>query len=101
MPDLTKLLILATFAVLVGCNDRFDGGYRTGFADGLREGEKAEAEKAAAAERERRRRESLATARSVTTEVCGGGGVNFNGKHIRPGKTGCVRVFNDGTVQRY
>lgn len=56
MPDLTKLLILATFAVLVGCNDRFDEGYRTGFADGLREGEKAEAEKAAAAERERRRR---------------------------------------------
>ncbi len=37
----------------------------------------------------------------TTTEVCGGGGVNVDGRNYSSGKTDGVRVLSDGTVQRY
>ncbi|MFH2219457.1 MAG: thermonuclease family protein [Pseudomonadota bacterium] len=39
--------------------------------------------------------------KSVVTDVCGAKGFNVNGKHISSGPTGCVRVYSDGTFERY
>lgn len=87
---------------MTGCKDRFDEGYAAGYADGSAAGEKTGFEKAIAQrEAESRTIERYNSSTYVTTEVCGGSGVNVNGKHYPGGKTGCVRVLSDGTVQRY
>lgn len=89
---------LLLMSLLSGCNDRYEEGYAAGF----------QAAETAARVREsnslveqERYREPASPASEVTTEVCGGFGVDFNGRHITGGKTGCVRVFSDGRVQRY
>lgn len=104
MSATSPALLLTSFGVLVllaGCNDRYEEGYRMGYSEGRSAGY-AEAKKAAEEEQERRQRMTSAfSASSVATQVCGGGGVTVNGRHHSPGKTGCVRVLSDGTVQRY
>lgn len=91
-----------SLALVAGCNDRFDEGYAAGYNDGRVAGEKAALEKA---ERkgaaQRRSAETYRSTGYVTTEVCGCSGVTVNGKHYAGGKTGCVKVFSDGTAHRY
>jgi hypothetical protein len=36
-----------------------------------------------------------------STAACGGNGITLNGKHYSGGKTGCVKVYSDGRVERY
>lgn len=86
---------------LASCSDRFDEGYRSGYASGYSAGEQAGIEKALKKASEERRYNYEPSYSSSSTEVCGGGGVNVNGKHYSGGKTGCVRVMSDGTVKRY
>ena len=87
---------------IAGCKDHYDEGYAAGYADGSAAGEKIGLEKAMAQhDAESRAIENYAASPYVTTEVCGGSGVNVNGKHYAGGKTGCVKVFSDGTVKRY
>jgi hypothetical protein len=96
------LVLLVVMFAITGCKDRYDEGYAAGYADGTDAGEKIGYEKAQEQhETESRATESYYPSRYVTTEVCGGSGVNVNGKHYPGGKTGCVRVFSDGTVHRY
>ncbi len=88
--------------IMAGGKDRCDEGYVAGHADGSAAGEKIGFEKAMAQhETESRAIERYDSPTYVATEVCGGSGVNVNGKHYAGGKTGCVRVLSDGTVQRY
>lgn len=95
------MLGLVIFTI-TGCKDRYEEGYATGYEDGFAAGEKMGFEKAMAQrDAESRAIESYASTPHVRTEVCGGSGVNVNGKHYDGGKTGCVRVFSDGTVKRY
>jgi hypothetical protein len=111
MSKLVDLKILALLAlgimVISGCSDRYkeeyERGYQAGYTDGLNDAGK---ECEARLEDERStcysRMGSLSRSPSFTsTEVCGGGGVNVNGKHYPGGKTGCVRVFSNGKVERY
>lgn len=96
---ITPLLMALT---LSSCSDRFDEGYRNGYAIGYSAGERAGMEQASKkAEEERRYSYEPPSYSGSSTEVCGGGGVNVNGKHYSAGKTGCVRVMSDGTVKRY
>jgi hypothetical protein len=101
MRALLNVLAVMCTVLLAACNDRYEEGYRSGYNDGVIAGEKLGLEKATAQQRMAPRYEPVTESRSVSTSVCGGGGVNLNGKHIKPGKTGCVRVMSDGTVQRY
>lgn len=88
--------------IITGCKDRFDEGYAAGYVDGSLAGEKIGFEKATVQhDAESRVMENYVDTPYVTTEVCGGSGVNVNGKHYAGGRTGCVRVFSDGTVKRY
>lgn len=93
--------------LLVGCSGGYDDGYQAGFAAGFRSRDEE-----VAALREQGENcdssgssysfgDSSAYTGAVVTEVCGGGGVNVGKKHYAPGKTGCVRVFSDGRVERY
>ncbi|MBW2647797.1 MAG: hypothetical protein JRE23_16825 [Deltaproteobacteria bacterium] len=82
-------------ALLASCEDRYPQGYDDGYADGY------EAGRQVVAENHEDDISEHVSSRSVTTEVCGGGGVNVNGKHVPPGPTGCVRVYSDGTFERY
>ena len=88
---------------LAGCADRYDEGYAIGFEAGE---EAARARAASRCEEQLAEQKEELTSREpstpyVTTEVCGGTGVNVNGRHVSGGKTGCVRVYSDGLVQRY
>lgn len=97
----TKIIAPILMALtLSSCSDRFDEGYRNGYASGYSAGEQAGIEKASK-KAEEERRYSYEPSYGSSTEVCGGGGVNVNGKHYSAGKTGCVRVMSDGTVKRY
>lgn len=99
-----RLLIVCLAATLVACKDRFDEGYAAGYAEASAAVRKTVEEQCETKVRSCERAASSYTPpsfSSVTTEVCGGGGVTFNGKHYKPGKTGCVRVFSDGRVQRW
>jgi succinate dehydrogenase/fumarate reductase-like Fe-S protein len=49
----------------------------------------------------RQERQSTYTSGISSTSVCGGGGVEVNGKHHGAGKTGCVRVYSDGRIEKY
>ena len=102
-----QFFVLLVTLALFGCADRYqeayDKGYQAGYVDGLNDEDK---KCQARIEDERdfcsNRLNSLMSTPSVTsTEVCGGGGVNVNGRHYPGGKTGCVRVFSNGKVERY
>lgn len=96
------LCVISTF----GCKDRYQEGYDAGYAEGFSQAkvgveercvERLEEEKRSC----RNRSYSSSYSSGYSTEVCGGGGVNANGKHYEGGKTGCVRVYSDGRVVRY
>jgi len=100
------ILIFLAAVLLQGCEDRYAEGYQDGYDEALAAAESRFKMKVAALEEcEDEQSEAYygggASYRSVTTEVCGGAGVNLNGKHISPGKSGCVRVYSDGTIERY
>jgi len=84
-----------TVTLLASCEDRDRQGYYDGYTDGYEAGRQVVVE-----DRENTISERISS-RSVTIEVCGGGSVNVNGKQIQPGPTGCVRVYSDGTFERY
>ena len=97
-----KKIKLSTFLVLIllaGCKDKYQEGYQIGYSDGVKsmEFKLDESEKKLQDEK----RKSQQSFSSVSTEVCGGSGVNLNGKHYSGGKTGCVRVYSDGRVVKY
>lgn len=103
----TITLLFLVSLVSFGCSDRFkeeyEKGYQAGYAEGQYYAEKECDEKL---KKERttcqEEIESLTRESSFSsTEVCGGGGVNLNGRHYAGGKTGCVRVFSNGKVERY
>jgi hypothetical protein len=103
-----RFLLLATLAVLSGCGKGYDEGLQAGRRDGYEAGfeaGKAAAQQRLVAECDQRlseQRESYTlTSPVVSTTVCGGNGLVLNGKHIPPGKTGCVAAMSDGTVRRY
>lgn len=98
---MNKLLFISLFLpiILLGCKDKYQEGYQIGYSDGVRsmESKLEESEKKLQDEK----RKSQYSFSSVSTEVCGGTGVNLNGKHYSGGKTGCVRVYSDGRVEKY
>jgi hypothetical protein len=103
---LCYVTLLLSTTTIVGCKDKYQEGYDQGYAEGLYQGkrdaekqceEKIDEEKKSC----RDRSYSSSYSSSYSTEVCGGGGVNLNGKHYEGGKTGCVRVYSDGRVVRY
>ena len=98
---MNKLLFISLFfpIILSGCKDKYQEGYQIGYSDGVRsmESKLEESEKKLQDEK----RKSQYSYSSVSTEVCGGTGVNLNGKHHSGGKTGCVRVYSDGRVEKY
>lgn len=97
--SLPIFMILVTI-VLTGCKDKFQEGYESGYADGVNATEqrlKKEYEEKIS-DLERKSRNSFSV---TSTSVCGGGGVNLNGKHYSGGKTGCVRAYSDGRVEKY
>ncbi len=89
---------------LPACSDKYEEGFQVGYAQGARDAEvkvRAELEqKINALEREKSSSTSSYSS-TTSTEVCGGSGVNLNGKHYSGGKTGCVKVFSDGRVEKY
>jgi hypothetical protein len=96
---MNPLVIFVILGLLAGCRDRFEEGYRAGYADGMVYGVEIAKERARAPTAVEQSKSEFPP--TLTTEVCGGGGVTVDGKHYRPGKTGCARVMGDGTVQRY
>lgn len=91
-------------ALFAGCTDQYEEGRAAGYADGYADARRIEQascqDKLASAEESCRPSRYFGSG-SYSTEVCGGAGANVNGKHYRPGKTGCVRVYSDGRVERY
>jgi hypothetical protein len=98
---MNKLLIMSLLVptILIGCKDKYREGYQIGYSDGVRsmESKLEESEKKLQEEKSK----SQYSFGSVSTQVCGGTGVNLNGKHYSGGKTGCVRVYSDGRVEKY
>lgn len=97
----TLLVSFLLPTLLLGCKDRYQEGYEVGYADATDEVTqemKAKCENEVNEAREEARTFSYGP---TVTEVCGGAGINMNGKHIPPGKTGCVRAYSDGRVERY
>lgn len=96
--------IFLVLAFLSGCSDKYEEGFQAGYAQGAKDAEtrvRADFEqKLEALEREKSSSNSSYSA-TTSTEVCGGAGVNLNGKHYSGGKTGCVKVFSDGRVEKY
>lgn len=103
---LNKFIAPLLLIVLVGCKDRYQEGFQKGFKDGFDQAT-AITETICSEKIEKEKRSCAATSaypstfESYSTEVCGGGGVNLNGKYHSGGKKGCVRVFSDGRVERY
>lgn len=100
------IIIMPTIFGLIGCDYRFQDGYDQGYAKGYTAGLQEASELAAKRcdERVDALANSCRSARyssSVSTQVCGGDGVTLNGKHYPGGKTGCVRVYSDGRVERF
>jgi hypothetical protein len=97
---ITSICLIASLFILSGCKDKFQEGYQSGYIDGAYDTElklKKEYE-IKISELERKNQNSFSV---TSTEVCGGSGVNLNGKHYSGGKTGCVRVYSNGRVERY
>ncbi len=100
----SAILFCSLFSV--GCKDRYKEGYEAGYEEGFSQAsivrekscdERLEEEKRSC----RNKSYSSGYSSEYSTAVCGGSGVNVNGKHYQGGKTGCVRVYNDGRVVRY
>ena len=98
-----KTVLIAFVVILAGCEDKYQNGYDKGYADGVLATEQKLKEIIELQAKQIERIESRSTSNSgvSSTEVCGGGGVNVNGKHHSPGKTGCARVYSDGRVEKY
>jgi len=102
---LRALVGLAAALALLGCgpsvDDRLSESYAKGYADGYEQGKLD----GAAMERDNAARQSSyeesSIAPHVVVEKCGGGTVTLNGKSIRSGKTGCVRVWSDGRSESF
>lgn len=100
-----KLVWVICSLFFVGCTDRYEEGFQKGFADGF---EQATAiQNTICSEKIDKQKRFCSTASEFSlgsggysTEVCGGG-VNVDGKYHKGGKTGCLRVFSDGRVERY
>ena len=96
---ITLILLMTSLVTLSGCKDKFDEGYQSGYINGVYDTEqrlkKEHEEKISELERKNRNSYSV-----TSTEVCGGG-VNLNGKYYSGGKTGCVRVYSNGRVEKY
>ncbi|WP_138514569.1 hypothetical protein [Rhodoferax bucti] len=99
------LVIMLAAVVLVACGDKYKDGYQDGYAQGSHDAEvrvRADYEQQLSRiQGELSSKSSSSYSASTQSEVCGGSGVNFNGKHYSGGKTGCVRVLSDGRVERY
>lgn len=103
--------IAMILALAAGCEDRLETRYRegvrAGYADGYNKGRlEGHRQGRLEAEKECDSRSSSHGGHSysggtVVAEVCGGGGVNVGTQHYSGGKTGCVRVYGDGRVDRY
>ena len=99
------LLVIGLLLVALDLNNEKvrDRGYAEGYDYGVAVTEKRlndlielQAEKI-----RRLERQSTTYSGAYSTEVCGGNGVNVNGKHHSAGKTGCVRVYSDGRIEKY
>lgn len=101
-----KVLLLTFLAGLSGCEDKYKTGHDAGYAEGYAAGY-AKASEEAEQRAKKLRQEAWRAAFSepsspvVAASICGGNGMNLNGKYIRPGKTGCVDALSDGTFRRY
>ncbi len=98
-------VILLSALFITSCKDRYKEGYDAGYEEGFSQAsivgekgcnERLKEEKGACSNKSY----SSGYSSEYSTAVCGGG-VNVNGKHYDGGKTGCVRVYNDGRVVRY
>ena len=101
MKNLISILICVFLIFsLSGCKDKYQEGYQSGYIDGVYDTEKKlkKEYEEKISELERKKQNSFSVS---STSVCGGGGVNLNGKHYSGGKTGCVRVYSDGRVEKY
>ena len=94
--------MLSIFLLLVGCEDKYQKGYETGYLEGVSITEKRLNELIQLQEEKiyRLERQSNYSSGVSSTSVCGGG-VEVNGKHHSAGKTGCVRVYSDGRIEKY
>jgi hypothetical protein len=102
VPEVRRALLLTLTLLLVGCEEKYEKGYQDGRIAGMQEARAQCNSRVEEAEQACRRSYSNTPSHdSVVTTVCGGGGVNFNGKHYSGGKTGCVRVYASGKVERY
>ena len=96
-----KILFAGLLFLLTGCEDKYQEGYQQGYSEGASFAEN-KMNKECDEKLSKQEHDATSSSYSVTsTEVCGGGGVNLNGKHYSGGKTGCVRAFSDGRVEKY
>lgn len=100
-----KLVLVISSLIFVGCTDRYEEGFQKGFADGFEQATAIQNTICSEKIDEQKRfcgatSEFSSGSGGYSTEVCGGG-ANVNGEHHKGGKTGCVRVFSDGRVERY
>lgn len=99
------LLVIGLLIVALDLNNEKvrDRGYVEGYDYGVAVTEKRLNDLIELQAEKIRRLERQGTTYSGTysTEVCGGNGVDVNGKHHGPGKTGCVRVYSDGRIEKY
>jgi hypothetical protein len=100
---ISKILFLSILIFLAGCEDKYQKGYETGYLEGVSVTEKKLNELIQLQEEKiyRLERRSNYSSGVSSTSVCGGGGVEVNGKHHSAGKTGCVRVYSDGRIEKY
>jgi hypothetical protein len=98
-----KRCVLLLVVCLTGCTDKYQEGYAAGYEEGEAAARAREVARCEEQQREQERHRTQADSPSayVTTDVCGGTGVNVNGRHVSGGSTGCVRVYSDGRFQRY
>jgi len=97
-------MLFSALLLLSGCRDRYQEGHDAGFIDGFIAGSKSSdesCEQKIENAKEMCEQNSRPSFSSYSTEVCGGSGTSVNGKFYPAGKTGCVRVFTDGRVERY
>ncbi len=99
-----KFIFLFLLAILItGCEDQQKRFYSEGYAQGVADAEARLRDecKSKIDQTITEQNNSSSSYRVTSTEVCGGGGVNVGSKHYDGGKTGCVRVYSDGRVEKY
>lgn len=97
------------FISSTACEDRYQQGYDNGYEEGYEDGLQGYADEYEDGLRECNETAIsstydsgyIAPSRHIITDLSGGSGVNFNGKHYPAGPTGGVRIYNDGTVEQY